>query len=65
MVVTFHYHRNCGATYCSKTHVQRATEKRMASQTQGDGESGVQRSEHASKRLTRSPTGETIFVWEK
>ena len=37
----------------------------MASQTQGDGESGVRRSEHASKRLTRSPTGETIFVWEK
>ena len=38
--VTFRYHRNCRSTYCSKTHVQRAMEKRRASLTQGDGETG-------------------------
>lgn len=74
--VSFCYHRNCRATYCSSLHVKRAVEKRKASVSVdvSGGASGVSgggltysEHEHAeaeTTRLTRAATGETLFDWK-
>ena len=65
--VTFRYHRNCRATYCSKTHVQRAVQKQRSSLEKDDGD--VRGSDHSGGAcsevpITRSRSGETAFDWK-
>lgn len=66
--VTFRYHRNCRATYCSRTHVQRAINKRRASLESGDGanssECDTRSSACSDVLVTRSRSGETTFDWK-
>jgi len=66
--VTFRYHRNCRATYCSKTHVQRAINKRRSSPESGDGakssECGGSSSACSDVLITRSRSGETALDWK-
>ena len=67
-VLSFRYHRNCRATYCSKTHVQRAINKRRSSLESGDGaeSSACSGSSGACSDvlITRLRSGETAFDWK-
>ena len=66
--VTSRYHRNGRATYCSKTHVQRAINKRRYLLESGDGAESSEcigsSGAWGDVLITRSRSGETVFDWK-